>query len=175
MTHHKGFVGIAVLVVVGVMVLGGTGYVALNPEVLERFVPQKAQENSEAQTEQDSEVPDVTFEGKSSVTWQFTDVGEVDGMSQTQVMVLINGTPHEAGTFPGSCSEVGASGGVDGTGLLAGELSAAQCWFAGGGNEIGVFAHEDGGFDLMVGDLSEGSEGAGMFRGDFSIQSTIGL
>ena len=79
------------------------------------------------------------------------------------------------GTFAGSCSEIGASGGIDGKGLLAGELGAAQCWFAGGGNEIGVFADEDGGLEVMVGELGEGEEGAGMFRGDFSIKNTIKL
>ena len=42
-------------------------------------------------------------------------------------------------------------------------------------NEIGVFAHEDGGFDVMVGELSEGEGGAGMFRGNFSIKNTIKL
>lgn len=61
----------------------------------------------------------------------------------------------------------------DGKGLLAGELAAAQCWFAGGGDEIGVFAHEDGGFDIMVGQLGEGEEGSGVFRGNFHIRNTI--
>lgn len=71
------------------------------------------------------------------------------------------------------CSEVGASGGVDGQGLLAGELSATQCWFAGGGDKIGVFAHEDGGVDIMVGTLDEGSADIAPFRGDFEVRQSI--
>ncbi len=134
--------------------LGVIGYVAMNPQILQKPANESA---------------------KSSIEWRFTDAGEVDAMPHTNVMVVINGTAYDTGTFTGSCSEIGASGGVDGKGLLAGELSAAQCWFAGGGNEIGVFAHEDGGFDIMVGFLSEGEEGSGLFRGDFEVKESISL
>lgn len=112
-------------------------------------------------------------DSKTSIAWRFADAGEVDGIPYTAVTVVVNGAAYEMGKFNGSCSEIGAGGGIDGKGLLAGELSAVQCWFAGGGNEVGVFAHEDGGFDIMVGELSEVEEGSGMFRGDFSVKNTI--
>ena len=157
MNYNKGFGMVAVLVVVlGIMALGGAGYVAMNPEVLDTFRGEGAEGN-----------------GKISIEWNLTSAGEVDGMPYTNVAVYINGGINQVGKFLGSCSEIGATGGVDGKGLLAGELSAVQCWFAGGGNEIGVFAHEDGGVDIMVGELGEGEEGAGVFRGDFSVKNSI--
>jgi hypothetical protein len=151
MNNTKGFALVSLLaVVLGVLVLGGAGYWAMKPQA--------------AQAPED---------GSSKIAWHFTSEAEADGIPYTSIAVSIDGTLYEAGRFTGSCSEVAANGGIDGKGLLIGELSAAQCWFAGGGNEIGVFAHEDGGYDLMVGELSEGAEGAGLFRGDFSIIQTI--
>ncbi|MBC7836193.1 hypothetical protein H7X87_00230 [Acetobacteraceae bacterium] len=152
MNYHKGFAATtALMVVLGIIVLGGAVYVVMNPQVLQKHTDEE------------------------SIAWHFKDAEEVDAMPHTAVTVVINGTSYDVGTFTGSCNEVGASGGVDGKGLLAGELSAAQCWFAGGGDEIGVFAHEDGGFQIMVGELSEGEEGAGMFRGNFTIKTDISL
>jgi hypothetical protein len=168
MNNQKGFAAMVTLfVVLGIIVVVGGGYVAMNPEVLQT---QKADDG--VQTEP-GDHQEVEQEAKHSIVWRFTSATEVQGVSQTAVTVLIDGTPYDMGTFDGSCSEIGATGGVDGKGLLAGELSAAQCWFAGGGKEIGVFAHEDGGFDIMVGELSEGEEGAGVFRGDFKVDITI--
>ncbi len=158
---HKGFATITiVLAVLAVLVLGVVGYVAMNPQLLQMLTD--AAQNNEN-----------TPDSKTSITWQFTDAGEVDGVPYTSVVVAVNGSTYEMGKFAGSCSELGANGGIDGKGLLAGELSAAQCWFAGGGNELGVFAHEDGGFDLMVGELSEGEVGTGLFRGDFKIKHAL--
>lgn len=112
---------------------------------------------------------------KAEISWEFKDAGEQEHIPYTTVMVTVNGTTHEVGNFQGSCSEVGATGGVDGKGLLAGELSAAQCWFAGGGDEIGIFATEDGGLELMTGSLEEPVEGSEGFRGDFTIRSEFVL
>lgn len=123
-----------------------------------------------ANDDMNEEVTPVT---KTSITWQYKDAGELDGTPHTTVIAVINGTPYETGTFMGSCSEIGTTGGIDSRGLLAGELSATQCWFAGGGNEVGVFAHEDGGFDIMVGELSEGNPEFPFFRGNFSVKSTV--
>lgn len=167
MNNHKGFAAVtALLVIFGVLVLGGAGYVAMNPAALQA----PAEESLEMET---TESEEKGLNAKSSIEWRFAEAGELLGTPRTSVTVVVDGTAYAMGTFEGSCSEIGASGGIDGTGLLAGELSAAQCWFAGAGNEIGVFAHEDGGYDLLVGELSEGAEGAGMFRGDFTVSSTI--
>jgi hypothetical protein len=181
MNYNKGFAAVtAIMIVLGVIVLGGAGYVAMNPQVLRAPTGDSTQEDDGVQTEpgDHAEVDHEANEGmstnaQSSIVWSFESMGEIQGTPYTTVTVVIDGTAHEVGKFVGSCSEVGASGGIDATGLLAGELSAAQCWFAGSGDEIGVFAHEDGGFEIMVGELSEREEGAGMFRGNFSIKNTI--
>ena len=156
----------AVLVVLGLIVVGGAGYVALNPEALKATAEKMANEAGKHGVQ-------AVVDGKSSIEWRLVDAGERDGMPQTAVSVVVNGTAYDMGTYLGSCSEIGASGGVDGTGLLAGELSAVQCWYAGGGDEVGVFANEDGGFDLLVGALSEGAVGEGLFRGDFLLKVII--
>lgn len=155
MNPRKFFVGRAIGLLV-VLVVGIGVYVFMNPGVFEKLT------GSAADTE-------------PSIAWHFTEAEEVEGTPYTSVAVVINGTSYEAGKFTGSCQEIGASGGVDSKGLLAGELSGAQCWFAGGGNEIGVFAHEDGGFDIMVGELGEGEEGSPLFRGNFTVKNTIPL
>ena len=158
----------ATIIALIIIILAGVGYVVWHPEVIKT-----AQENVQATsttTQSDSRIKEP------AITWKFENAPEKDNIPYTLVSVTVNGTAHAVGTYQGSCSEIGASGGIDGKGLLAGELSAAQCWFAGGGDEIGVFANEDGGLDLMVGGLSEGAEGgAGIFRGDFKMQSGVTL
>jgi len=113
--------------------------------------------------------------GKIGINWKFESAGEKDYVPQTKVTAIVSSKPHVVGVFAGTCSEIGPSGGVDGKGLLAGELSGVQCWYAGGGNEIGLFAIEDGGVEIMVGELDEGSaENAGV-RGNFKIRTDIKL
>lgn len=152
MNYQKGFGTKVVLLIVGVLlVLGGVGYWIIT-----------SQKNA----------PIENTNKKNSIEWRFTNMGETDGMPSTHVAVILNGTTHDMGEFLGSCKEL-SDGGIDGKGLLAGELSAAQCYFAGGGDEIGVFAHEDGGYDLMVGELGEGDSETPFFRGNFKIRHTI--
>lgn len=165
MKYNKGFAAMSALIGVGLIILAGVWYMTMNQRNAQPLlVPEAAQESEQEATNT-----------KSSIAWQFKDAGEVDAMPKTAVTVVVNGTPYDMGTFTGSSSEIGATGGVDGTGLLAGELSAAQCWFAGGGDEIGVFASEDGGFEIMVGELGEGEAGEGLFRGNFSITHVVRL
>jgi hypothetical protein len=160
MTYNKGFAGTTVLLaVLAILLLGGAGYVALHPDAL--------------QTLQGKNTQNAATNAKTSIAWQFTAAAEVDGIPYTNVTAVINGKSHSAGTFQGSCSIVGVSGGVDGKGLLAGELAAAQCWYAGGGDEIGVFANEDGGYEIMTGSLSEGDAETPGFRGDFKIIAQV--
>lgn len=165
MKQNKGFSVIGtLLIVLGVIVVGGIGYFFLNPGAL----PKEAGDAAEQEA-------DAVADGAEKITieWQFTDAGEIDGYPYTNVAVFINGGINEIGKFMGSCAEVGATGGIDGTGLIPGELSAVQCWFAGGGDEIGVFANEAGGVDIMVGQLGEGADGAGMFRGNFEVRNSL--
>lgn len=172
MNHQKGSSTITILLIVlAVIVLGGIGYVVMHQGAPEPQLDETAEEAGVGTTTENR--PEESPAPKTSIAWRLTSAGEADGVPQTTVAAVVNGTAHEMGTFAGSCSEIGANGGIDGKGLLAGELSAVQCWFAGGGNEIGVFAHEDGGFQIMVGELSEGEEGAGIARGKFDIKVDI--
>jgi hypothetical protein len=181
MNNTKGFTILtALFVVLGFIALGGAGYVAMNPELQQKIgITQMIKDDGVQSTPGDHPEVDRDASGdvaaKIEVSWRFESAGEVDAMPYTNVTAVINGGMHDMGKFVGSCSEVGASGGIDGKGLLAGELSAAQCWFAGGGKEIGVFAHEDGGYEVMVGELSEGEPNSPMFRGDFKVKTSVAL
>lgn len=168
MKTHKGFATIpALLIALGIVVIGGGAYVAVKHQ-------QKVDiEAAPGDHREEEQAGDVQGEGEIFISWQFTDAGERNHIPYTKVMVFVNGMGQDMGEFEGSCTEIGASGGVDGKGLLAGELSAAQCWFAGGGDEIGVFAHEDGGVDIMVGKLEESIEGSSGLRGNFNIKNTL--
>jgi len=143
---------ITVLVVLALIALGYYFY--------SENIPAPSKEN----TEQTSEYTEPT------IVWTFQDGGEKDFIPYTKVFVTVNGILHSVGDFQGSCNEIGEEGGVDGEGLLAGELSAVQCWFAGGGDEIGIFAVEDGSLELMTGVLEEPIEGSAGFRGNFVIR-----
>lgn len=171
MNYHKGFAAVtALLVVLGLIIVAGGGYVALNPQVLE--APADVQTEAGDHPEEEQEAGEG-MTGDAKISWTFTSIGELQGTPYTSVAVTVGDKTYEAGKFAGSCTEVGATGGVDGKGLLAGELSAAQCWYAGGGDEIGVFAHEDGGYEIMVGELQEPVEGGDSFRGNFEIKVDI--
>lgn len=158
-----------ILAVALLLVLGG-GYYAYSQGLLSSAAPQQ---NTAANTNAVQNTNDTNTE--PTISWAFEDVGERDFIPYTKVSVTVNGTMHTVGEFQGNCTELGATGGVDGKGLLAGELSAVQCWFAGGGDEIGVFAVEDGTLELMVGTLEEPIEGSAGFRGGFEIKPEFKL
>lgn len=170
-----------IIVLLVIIIIAFAGYVVMQPEGSNKMTnPATSSSTVSTVSEQTAsgDVGNTTASKKSSIVWKLSSAGTSptdESMTFTNVAVVINNTSYEIGKFAGSCSEVGASGGVDGKGLLTGELSAVQCWFAGGGDEIGVFAHEDGGFDILVGELSEGEDGAGLFRGDFKVKQTIQL
>lgn len=152
----------SILIALAVVVLIGGGYYWYTQnEVVETTTIETTEEET------------VTTYEEPTITWKMEDAGETDNIPYTNVTVTVNGKAYDMGKFQGSCVEIGATGGVDGKGLLAGELSAVQCWFAGGGDEIGVFAHEDGGFDILVGALEEPIEGSAGFRGDFEVKHVI--
>ena len=163
--NNKGFAATAALwVVLGVLAVAIVVYAIMN---LGGSKDAKEMETSE------EVVAEVSPETIARIEWRFTVVGEEDGIPYTDVSVTINDRPYVVGKFQGSCTEVTPEGGIDGTGLLAGELSAAQCWFAGGGDEIGIFMNNNRGLDIMVGSLSEGSAEEAAFRGDFEIRQSV--
>lgn len=136
----------------------------------------KVEESSE--TEADSIIESVVEVGgttstKIGIAWKFDVLGEdATGMPHTRVTLLVSGEPYEIGTYSGTCNEVGASGGIDGTGLIEGEVAAAQCYFAGGGEEIGVF-EENGKIFVKEGVIDEGSAEAAGVRGGFKLKLSI--
>ena len=95
------------------------------------------------------------------ISWQFKEVPEKDGMPQSEVSIMANGQTTVVGTFTGSCSEIVGERFTD-----ANEYYGATCWFAGGGNEIGVFLENDQ-FVVKVGDVDEGTAESPGFRGNF--------
>jgi hypothetical protein len=167
MASPKGFGALTIIIVLALLAaLGGGAYVATRPEAMHHgaMTATTTDEGAMATSTADAS-------GKLAVHWSFKDAGEKDHIPYTEVS--LNGKV--VGTYEGSCAEVGASGGIDGQGLVAGELSAVQCYFAGAGDEIGVFANEDGGTDIMVGSIQEPSgEGEG-FRGDFKVRADLSL
>ena len=108
-------------------------------------------------------------------SWSLKDEG-IDATTtaqRTSVALVADGISYDAGTYNGSCQTITANGGVDGTGLTTGEITGIQCWFAGGGDEIGVF-NENGALVLKHGELGEPQgDGTGAFRGNFTTLLTI--
>lgn len=153
---NKTLISIVILAVV----LGAAGFLISG-------VKQMPASDGSPQTQQSSDTQTGGRVADPQIAWTLTDAGETDNIPYTNVSVTLYGTAHALGKYQGSCKEVGASGGIDGTGLLAGELSAVQCYFAGGGDEIGVFANEGGGLDVMAGQLGEGDAENAPFRGNF--------
>jgi hypothetical protein len=175
-TNQRGFGLIPVLITLAVvLVIGGGAYVVTRPHTAE--APAQAEGDTHVQTapgdhpEEDHAANEgVQADAKTSISWKLEDAGTTEGgtMPHTKVTAIVNGTPYVVGTYTGSCNEI-----KDSDNLLAGELSAVRCWFAGGGDEIGVFAHEDGGYDIMVGELGEPTPEWPAFRGNFKVKTTI--
>lgn len=179
MNTHKGF-GLlaAVLVVAGLFVVAGAGYVVLNQKGVGQAGDSYEQQADGQRKEKGwIELDSSTLAtAKTSISWKFTDMDfDADNTPHTEVTAVVNEKEYVVGTFAGSCSEIGATGGIDGSGLLAGELSAVQCWHAGTGDEVGVFAHEDGGYQIMVGELGEGDENSPFVRRNFVVHTDIRL
>lgn len=104
---------------------------------------------------------------KHSIAWKFSDEGENSmGTLRTKVTLIFDQKEYDAGTYDGSCSEIDERGGIDGTGLLPNEVAGVQCWFAGGGSEIGVFKYDDL-YIVNLGILEEGDAETPPFRGTF--------
>ncbi len=97
------------------------------------------------------------------VAWAFQEKTPepMTGAPVVQVTATINGTEYDAGTYNGSCIE------IDEENLPAEEAAGIVCWWAGFGDEIGVFV-EDGKIIVKHGEIQEGDEGAVPTRGNFT-------
>lgn len=101
----------------------------------------------------------------ASISWQFIDSGydEARYADRTAVTLTVDGTVYDVGTYDGSCWILG-----EGTApLLAGQVAGVQCWFAGAGDEVGLF-EDDGELVVRHGELQEPQgDGTPDFRGNF--------
>lgn len=116
---------------------------------------------------------DLRWRGGETRTfeWRFTEVLDGSGTAgavQTTVTLVAGGAEHEIGTFDGSCFDIKESSWT----LQEGELAGAICWWAGGGNEVGVF-RDRGETVVKVGQLDEGTAETPGFRGNFETVLTI--
>lgn len=92
---------------------------------------------------------------ESQWQWSFQSAGEdtETGAPKTTVTLRNGETAYSIGTYIGSCMDIRAS-----SWKIAedeGEIAGAICWFAGGGQEIGVFS-ENGKAVVRVGEIGEG-------------------
>jgi len=95
-------------------------------------------------------------------SWQLAPSGE----NETAVTLIMDGQKIEAGKYEGSCAVIG--GNSSSWSLLPEEVTGVICYFAGGGQEIGVFL-EDGSYILKNGVVEEGDAETPGFRGQFKI------
>jgi hypothetical protein len=102
--------------------------------------------------------------GEGKYQWRFTQWGQGD-VPQTQVTLVEGGKSHIIGTYDGSCAAMQDD-------YLEYEVSKVICWFAGGGNEIGVF-EEPGQIVVRVGEVDEGASGIPGFRGNFILAKVL--
>jgi hypothetical protein len=122
------------------------------------LVHQKAQAPAPAPESQTA----TTTAAQPTFSWRFETKNSEGGLPpSTQVALFAGGNAYDAGTYAGSCSEIAAAN------LLAGEVSGVLCWYAGGGDEIGVFRDENNNYFLLHGTQDEGTAEGGGSRGDF--------
>jgi hypothetical protein len=158
-----------IIVVLLLALAGGAYYVYSGKEVPSMI--ETPNENMPTETTGANTVPNEQASlGKHAVSWKFDSVGEDKntGAQMTKVTVTWDGTSHDAGTYMGSCAEIDGTNGT----LQAGEVSGALCWWAGAGDEVGVF-NEGGTYVLKHGEQQEPSAESQGFRGNFKTLITL--
>ncbi len=107
-------------------------------------------------------------------SWTIIPFGEdPSGNPKMAVTLKVKGRSYPAGVYTGTCKVVGNSErGIGGEFRNENEITRVQCWYAGAGDEIGVF-QEKNDVVLMKGELGEGVGDSPMFRGNFRAITTI--
>lgn len=100
--------------------------------------------------------------------WALTPAGtDPDTQAElTRVVLMADNRTHDLGVHQGTCARIADDQ------LLADEVSGVLCWFAGGGDELGVFQEGDR-FVVKQGRQDEGDAETGGFRGDFRTIVTL--
>lgn len=109
---------------------------------------------------------EMSATNSAEISWKFESQGDdlESGAPLTRVSVTIGGVLSDLGLFTGSCSQISNSS----WGLVEGEVDGAICWWAGGGEEIGIF-EENGELVIKKGQLDEGSAEVAGVRGNFEV------
>jgi hypothetical protein len=105
----------------------------------------------------------TTTESKHSdgFAWTYQTVENRDtGEIKTKVFLNTKSKKYDTGTYAGTCTQIKSSN------LVEGEVSAVLCWYAGFGDEIGVFKDPQG-YTIKHGEVQEGSGEDKGFRGNF--------
>ena len=94
----------------------------------------KVDKRIQAPTRPEASVSDPANQTRT-FAWRFTTKeGTEDGLPpRTDVALITNGNTYDLGGYPGSCAEITSAN------LLPNEVAGVLCWWAGVGDEIGVF------------------------------------
>lgn len=124
-----------------------------------------------AALEEESGAMEKTSVGPS-LSWEFAPAGgdSATGAPLTKVMLVVNGESRDLGTATGSCSIVDGSGTT--WSLMEGEITGTICYFAGAGEEYGVF-YDAGAYVVKKGSVEEGSAEVAGSRGGYEALFTI--
>jgi hypothetical protein len=106
-------------------------------------------------------IDDVESVKASDISWTFADAGtDASGMPSTKVSVTIQKNTYTVGTYQGSCSVRPTAN------LETNELSGVLCWYAGSGDELGVYK-EGGRLYIRHRQVDEGTAEEGGKKGTF--------
>ncbi|HVU75324.1 MAG TPA: hypothetical protein VHD38_00590 [Candidatus Paceibacterota bacterium] len=111
--------------------------------------------------------------GKIVPKWGFESQPQTDESMppQTKVTLTVGDKTYDAGTYAGTCAEVG-EGASASLPLQENEVAAAFCYYAGAGDEIGIF-REGNSLVLKHGEYQEPSGEGGEFRGNLTTLLTL--
>lgn len=99
--------------------------------------------------------------------WRFATVeAEGDLPPRTDVALITGGDTYNLGSYPGTCAEIAPET------LLPGEVAGVLCWWAGSGDEIGVFRAGDA-YVVRRGFQEEPTAESEGYRGGFSDLAAI--
>ncbi len=103
----------------------------------------------------------VSTKHKEAFAWTYQTVENKDtGEIKTKVFLLTGTKKYDTGSYAGTCSQIKSAN------LIEGEVSAVLCWYAGFGDEIGVFKDSTG-YVVKHGEVQEGTNEDKGFRGNF--------
>lgn len=106
-------------------------------------------------------IEDVSSVKSTDISWIF-EYQESD--ASTKVSVKIQENIYTAGTYQGSCSVR--------TDLNANELGGSLCWYAGFGDELGIYKENDR-LIIKHREIEEGSDEIDGFKGEFESLLTL--